>query len=185
MTLTVITQHLDGLVDPIDGSTEKFNEYMEQVFPSSVAINIYHSLNGSGYTIGVLLIDQTANSMYIPPFIFNGGGVYSGGVAVLNVLHPLKIGGRELPLGVSLIHELGHALQYIENPIEFTTAFEAAQSASGARMKFNITDVEGRALTKYYKITDIAKLEIENDNVARHEAPICDELGLPFRKKYS
>ena len=39
-------------------------------------------------------------------------------------------------------------------------------------------------LTRKKKGEKISQLVIENENVSLHEAPICDDLGLPFRKKY-
>jgi hypothetical protein len=194
MALRVITDKLDGLTAPVPGADDIYDEWKRQVDGSSVAKDIYAFLDppspldpsSSKLTVGVLLIDHGFDSMYIPPFQLypDGGGVYSGGVAVLNVTNPLTIENVELPLGVSLIHELGHAVQYAEDPVGFQDKFNQAQSGSKARTRFDITDSEGRALTRSYSNADIAKLEIENDNVARHEAPVCDELGLPYRRKY-
>lgn len=185
MTLTVITQSLDQLVPPVPKSADAFATFKQEVIASSVAKKVFAQLEESGFNIGVLLVNQSVDSMYIPPFQYDGGGAYTGGIAVLNVTNPLKIGDVTLPLGVSLIHELGHAVQYITDSSGFKSKFETVQSGSSASTKFNITNAEGKALTKFIKNTLVAQLSIENDNVARHEAPVCDDLNLPFRKKYS
>lgn len=184
MTLTVITENLEELVPPVADSIHLVESYRQDVTGSATANEIFGKLDHSGLNIGVLLIEQGADSMYIPPFIFDGDGLFSGGVVVLNQMSPLNVRGTDLPLAVSLIHELGHAVQYIGNPADFQARFEEAHSGETTRTTFNITDCQGRALTRSYRNTEVAKLLIENDNVACHEAPVCDELGLPFRKKY-
>jgi hypothetical protein len=184
MTLTVITESLPELIPPIALSFEVFNQCKTEVGKSSVARGIFEILEESAFIIGVLIINREVDSMYIPPFQFNASGTYSGGIAVLNTTSPLQIEGVTLPLGVSLIHELGHAVQYMEDPNAFESKFTTAQSGSSETTQFNITDSEGKALTKDIKNTLIALLSIENDNVARHEAPVCNDLNLPFRKKY-
>lgn len=185
MTLSVITQNVEGLVAPVPKSGDAFAGCKQEVIASTVAQKVFATLEQSALKIGVLFVNEGVDSMYIPPFQYDGGGTYSGGVAVVNTTNPLKIGDTTLPLGVSLIHELGHAVQYLQDPSGFKSKFESVQSGSSATTKFSITNAEGKALTKYIKNTLVAQLSIENDNVARHEAPVCDDLGLPFRKKYS
>jgi hypothetical protein len=185
MTIAVITQAVADLVPPVDKSQELYALYKSQVNSSGTAQKIFAQLERSQLNIGVLFVEDTVDSMYIPPFQFNGGGTYTGGVAITNVKNPLQIGDVELPLGISLIHELGHAVQYLNDTAGFEQKFKTIQSGVSTTTKFNITNAEGKALTKYLKNTLVAQLSIENDNVARHEAPVCDDLGFPFRKKYS
>jgi hypothetical protein len=62
------------------------------------------------------------------------------------------------PALVVLIHELGHAVQYIEDSKRFSTSQE-----------------EGTMSTE----------QIEADNLKRHENPVCIEMGLLQRVKYN
>jgi hypothetical protein len=185
MGLTVITQTLADLEAPVDKSNDVFAACKQDVIKSPVAQKVFSTLEKWSSNVGVLFVDKGVDSMYIPPFQYNGGGTYSGGIAVVNATNPLEIGDTKLPLGVSLIHELGHAVQYKEDASGFEEKFKTANSDRSDNQKFSIMNADGKALTKYVKATKVAQLMIENDNVARHEAPVCDDLGLPFRKKYS
>jgi hypothetical protein len=165
MGCTVITSDAGGLQAPIKNARHKYNDYLGEVGASSTALMMASYFDGSSKNIGVLLIDEGFDSMYIPPV--NLAGVealasYDGGIAVLNVTNPLKLQGKTLPLGVSLMHELGHAKQFIEQPAWFENHYKAATQRGNKE----------------------SQLAIENDNVTRHEMPICKELSLPFRTKY-
>ncbi len=67
------------------------------------------------------------------------------------------------PSEIVLLHELGHAKQYIENPDWF--------SSQGA----------GGIVRPGSKTTN----EIEADNLKRHEVPVCKEYGLAQRQNYA
>jgi hypothetical protein len=64
---------------------------------------------------------------------------------------------------ITLLHELGHFRQYIEDATRF-----ASRGPTGEI-------VEGKMAVK----------DIEADNLRRHENPVCKELGLPQRLQYS
>ena len=165
MGCKVITAATGGLQEPISGAEARYETCLTEVNGSSTAKALQSFLSASPLSIGVLLIDEGFDSMYIPPSNLTSVPElkdYSGGIAVLNVDNPMKMSGKVLPLGVSLMHELGHAKQYIEKPSWFVGHYEAATKKSNKA----------------------SQLEIENDNVQRHEQPICEELKLPFRTKY-
>ncbi|MGA3400411.1 MAG: hypothetical protein ABSC95_14420 [Acetobacteraceae bacterium] len=67
------------------------------------------------------------------------------------------------PSEIVLIHELGHAKQYIENPGWF-----ASQGGGGAVVAGSKTTAE-----------------IEADNLRRHEHPVCKDYGLLQRQNYT
>ena len=67
------------------------------------------------------------------------------------------------PPEITLIHELGHAKQYIED-----TSIFASKTVDGL-------------VTEGSKSID----DIEADNLKRHENPVCKEMGLYQRVKYS
>lgn len=167
MTIEVIQTQVGGLAAPVGSASVKYLQFQEQVDGSSKAQEINMALSGAKLNIGVLLINNDAgfDSMYIPPKALEGDSAlkrFDGGVAVLNIESILKITGVALPIGVSLMHELGHAKQYVEKPEWFTNQFLAATQKGSKE----------------------AQLAIENDNVQRHEKPICVELGKPHRDKY-
>ena len=78
---------------------------------------------------GVLLIDENFYSMNIPPFVIGGLGGFHGGIAVVNIKIQMAIQDTLIRLGVSLMHELGHAKQYTENPVGFE---KKAQGSDGS-----------------------------------------------------
>jgi hypothetical protein len=125
-------------------------------------------LKSSALNVGVLIVNKSVDSMYMPPVAFDSVDAlkhFTGGIAILNVSSIMKIKGISVPLGVSLMHELGHAKQYIEDAKGFVGNFEKVRKNLG-------------------KASKEAKLNIENDNIQRHEMPICQELKCPFRAKY-
>jgi hypothetical protein len=177
MSLSIIEKEVDGLTTPVANSLNTYEQYKSQVNASSTANAILKFLEESSKTVGVLLIDKDFDSMYIPPFVFEPDAVpFDGGIAVVNILSPIKIEDTEIPLGVSLMHELGHAKQYIEAPVDFEQKYQEAKG----EIKTNYPS----ELTRTKKGEKISQLIIENENVALHEAPICNDLDLPFRKRY-
>ncbi|MFN6496352.1 MAG: hypothetical protein RMX65_004840 [Nostoc sp. DedQUE01] len=178
MSLSVIENSVEGLQNPIANSHNSYEIYKQQVIASSTAQEILKSLEQSSKVVGILLIDEEYDSMYIPPFLLENGPVnkFDGGIAVVNITSQMKIENTDIPIGVSLMHELGHAKQYIENPTGFETKYKEAMG----EQKTNYPS----ELTKQKKGKKISQLVIENENVALHEAPVCHELGLPYRKRY-
>jgi hypothetical protein len=163
VTITVITTPIEG-IDPVVNCTHKYYQIYGQVIGSETANMIMAFLTGSRMEVGLFVIDEGFDSMHIPPHGLAEDpnlAKFTGGIAVLNVTNPMKIRETTVGIGVSMMHELGHAKQCIENPPWY--AGKAAQALNGSKS---------------------AKLEIENDNVGRHEKPILVELGLPFRDKY-
>ncbi|OGF23492.1 MAG: hypothetical protein A2V63_05570 [Candidatus Eisenbacteria bacterium RBG_19FT_COMBO_70_11] len=75
-------------------------------------------------------------------------------------------GTLEVPLDLVLYHELGHAKQFLEDPAAFKR-MEHDADTSGALKR------DG-----YYA-------NIENDNLKRHEWPICDDIQFPRRGSYT
>jgi len=74
-------------------------------------------------------------------------------------------GSKEImtyPPELVLLHELGHAKQYIEHPDWFTKEKSGGDAIPG---------------TKSTK-------DIESDNLERHERPVAKDLGLKVRQSY-
>jgi hypothetical protein len=168
MTIELIDQQTGQLAAPLAGSAQKFQNYLGTLSASTSAQTIRSFLNGAKEVVGVLITEEV-DSMYIPPSKLAADSTlarFNGGVAVLNPESTMKIKGTVIPLGVSLIHELGHAKQFLEKPQWFEATFDAAIKGGGSRA------------------TNPAKYEIEDDNVSRHEKPVCLELGKPAREKY-
>jgi hypothetical protein len=177
MTISVIESPIEGLVPPLPKSKELYAVYQQEVIGSGTARSLIAFLERSPKSVGVLIIDDQFDSMYIPPCQLSGGSAaYDGGIAVLNIKSPTKILDTVLPLGIPLMHELGHAKQYLEAPAEFEQKFLEATG--------QVSVSYPRGLTKGKSGKTISQLILENENVSIHEAPICDDLGLPFRKKY-
>jgi hypothetical protein len=169
MAHEVIQAATGTLPAPIAKPSSTFIEYLGQVGTSSTAQMIAGFMDSTDKNIGILIIDNEAgfDSMYIPPSALKNDPPlvrFSGGIAVVNIESTMKIKGQVVPLGVSMMHELGHAKQYVENPAWFENTYAAAMRISSGPNK--------------------PKLDIENDNVTRHEAPILKDLGLPFRTTY-
>lgn len=103
-----------------------------------------------------------------PCIIWNPGGYFKTKGAEISGYRPTgapmyqgKKQDTEYPPEITLIHELGHAKQYIETPGWF-----GSRGPNG--------DVAGSKEVK----------EIEADNLKRHENPVCKEWGLPQRVNY-
>jgi hypothetical protein len=141
-----------------------------EIGKSSTARLIADVLDGTDKKIGILLFDAAYDSMYQPPSILEGSTKkdYTGGVVLVNIKSQMTIKGKVLPIGVSLLHEMGHAKQYIERSIWFEGKFkEVVRMNFGGNRKSNP-----------------AKYEIEDQNIQFHEKPVCIDLGLPWREKY-
>jgi|ERR1017187_9955385 hypothetical protein len=169
MAHEVIQTAIGSFPTPIAKPSSVFLDYLGQVSASSTAQLIAVFMDEAKQNIGILFINNEGgfDSMFIPPSALAADNAltgFTGGVAVVNIESGMKISGKAIPLGVSMMHELGHAKQYIEKPAWFENNYAAAM--------------------KVTKGVNQPKLDIENDNLARHEAPVLKELGLPFRLKY-
>ncbi len=79
---------------------------------------------------------------------------------------PMISGKKEMveyPPEIVLVHELGHAKQYIENAGWFASKGEGGVVEAGSK----------------------TTAEIEADNLRRHEHPVCKDYGLKQRQNYT
>ena len=140
------------------------------------------------------------------------------GKGVIYVNLDLRMGLKgskvELHQYVALLHELGHAKQWIERPEFFsasvleTSAFKEAIEKSAAEFfqkralaaqgrefkKMSADEIDEVRMGKLGLSNRIDKkqqwrqrdsiVRIESDNLARHEWPICDEKKIPRRNSY-
>jgi hypothetical protein len=182
-----------------------------ELMGSSKAQEILSFLNSSAALVGVLIVDGGSDSLHMAPSAMAGGTAakYTGGVAVVNINTPMKIKGTDIPLGVSLLHELGHAKQAIENAIWYEDLYSkilqnnvraAKGLVSSERDAFVLSDARVTGATGNFgakrKVREAVAAEweaqfgngprrtLENDNLAKHEKPVLVELGLPFRDDY-
>ena len=170
MTVILINDEPEGLVKAVADSKKRFNKMiMDELSSSSTARLIVGVLDDSPLKVGVLIFDAEFDSMYQPPSILEGKTKdYDGGVALVRADSPMKLKGVTLPMGISLIHELGHAKQFVERPIWFEALFRKIVQANFSGTRTTLPE----------------KYEIEDQNVTYHEKPVCKELGFPFRDKY-
>jgi Golgi nucleoside diphosphatase len=164
---TVIQGEVGSLAASIPRASHKFIDLLAEVGGSSTAQMIASYLDGASQNVGILFIKEGFDSMYIPPSAISSDPAlvqFDGGVAVINIDSQMKIKGTAIPYGVSMMHELGHAKQYIEKPQWFEATYRAAMSHKSGKNQ--------------------PQLDIENDNLVRHEAPILKDMGLPFRLTY-
>ncbi len=165
------TMHI-GAYKPRGDSIDQYMTCREILGSSSTATLIEKTLMESDKVVGVLFTDQ-ADSMHIPGHVLEAHDtlkIYTGGIALVNPASPLNPSSKwrgysddcgSLPLGVSLFHELGHAKQGVEKTVWYNETTRAAMAGDKT-----------------------ARLSIEQDNLASHENKICDEMGLPYRRKY-
>jgi hypothetical protein len=173
-----------GLAPPIKGAQATYDKCLKEVKASATAKGIIDALTKAPKKIGILIIDEGFDSMYIPPHILadvENAADFTGGVAVLNSKSIMKIGGQAIPLGVSLMHELGHAKQSLTNAKRFEKYFNLANQKDGAKQSKKIAAL---ALQLKKSIDKAAQLAIENENVTLHEKPICTEIGCNSRDSY-
>ena len=99
---------------------------------------------------------------------------YTGGIVVLNMKSPLKFIPKgekktdkkvQMPLLISLVHEMGHAMQNTlkrEWYEELFATFQNKKKSDKARSRR-------------------AQKTIEDDNVQTYEKPACKDMKLPYR----
>jgi hypothetical protein len=100
----------------------------------------------------------------------------------------------EINNNIAILHEFGHAMQWIERPLLFDNHFKKAEGSDGKSFREAIRaqatkiNPKGGLQTeeeyKAYKPITAWGVVIEMDNMSRHEWPICKELGLPRRVNY-
>ncbi len=123
MAITLIRNkcHQD-LPDPIAIGLEGiYQTLLVELQKSSTAQQIVKFVDGNTKEVGLLLIADGSDSSHI---VNSETSAFSGGIAVVNINNPMSIAGYTLPLGISLIHELGHAKQYMEKPDWYKTMFD-------------------------------------------------------------
>jgi hypothetical protein len=110
-------------------------------------------------------------------------GVHSG----FQRLHPFVV----------FLHEVGHAVQYIETPKQFAQGtkgpiyglkadIEKAALARGNRLFGHMKYSERKDWFSQGKVDGMAwSVRLEYDNMYRHERPICIEAGQPIRDHYT
>lgn len=202
MGLQLIDKAIGGLAGPMSQYYANYVSALTTIYASSTAQSILSFLRSSDKAVGILLLDMSGgyDSMHIPASVLSGDGatkVFTGGVAVLNVENPLTIRGTVIPLGVSLLHELGHAKQNIERTEWYEAKYAECMRGDDAIAKLVESDPSLKGLSfklarekkaelkgQMLAAKKAAKLEIEEDNIQRHEKPILVQLGLPFRDKY-
>ncbi len=105
---------------------------------------------------------------------------------------------------IAILHEFGHAKQWIENPILFIPTGKGADHRSNPSVFRDAIRAKANNLTSTSPVPTPRSVQslseynaqsvgierptwsvyIESDNMARHERPICKELGLPYRDNY-
>lgn len=209
MTIEYITEAMDLVshIKPVTNPGVWYATCEGEVKPSSTAMMVLNFLHGHPKKVG-LLFTESCDSKYHCAHEYAGAGEtlekYTGGIAVVHVKNPLTIKGETLPLGVSMMHELGHAKQFIDRPSlfymlaliagGFYTAYEefgADHQGDRETVKERLTPPKSKwnqnpkPILEGDSAKNKAKQSIENENLALHENPICIELKMPHREKYS
>ena len=108
---------------------------------------------------------------------------------------PNKFVGRETELSnrIATLHELGHAKQWIEKPDIFVRPITKARAEireMAMRMATGGVRKAGATVDHILKSDEMPPLftawdpVVEMDNMSRHEWPICQEIGIGYRKNY-
>lgn len=202
MTLRLIDGAIGGLAAPVSRNlASTYFKLLSDASKSSKAQEMLAFIRKNGKVVGLLLVDMTSgsDSMFIPPSVLSAVPElkeFDGGVAVVNIENPLNIRGTNCGLAVSTVHELGHAKQFMERPQWFEGKFaETMRSEDQIRSDVNaglqgLTSPKERSAkrndlqAKFALAKKQAKLDIENDNLQRHEKPMLMQMGLPFRDTY-
>ncbi len=98
---------------------------------------------------------------------------------------------------VAFLHELGHAVQFIETPLQFKNStkgplsalasdIQQAAGARGTRLFPSMRYADRREWFSQGPLSGTAwAVRLEYDNMFRHERPICEESGEPLRDHYN
>jgi hypothetical protein len=189
-----------GWPAPIPKAKETYEHCLAEVAKSPTAQQIIKTLTKSPKKIGIFVSrmpkeddeeDFQPVPEFIPPLIYAATPLaheFDGGVAIVQVGNPItyKVDGKLVKTtpGVSLMHELGHAVQlqtdekhfmkYCKIKIEAADAKKDSKKVRQAMQDFS---------TSSYR--EGAMLIIEQENLKLHENPVCQELGIPVRLRYS
>ena len=97
---------------------------------------------------------------------------------------------------VAFLHEVGHAVQFIETPSQFSCGakgplyglksdIQQAAQKYGERVHGGLSYSQRRAWFSQGPLSGMPwAVRLEYDNVYRHERPICIESGEPLRDHY-
>ena len=209
---STLTVRSGSLTSPLAANLkQKYLEIWGQLMNVSKAQEILGFLQSSGSIVGVLLVDAGSDSLHMAPSALAGGTAakYTGGVAVVNINTPMTIKGQQIPLGVSLLHEVGHAKQCIDNPGWYEGLYakilennvRAGEGrVTSERDNFvntspSVTSYKGNYGGKKMVMAAAAaewekdfgngpRRTLENDNLAKHEKPVLVEMRLPYRDDY-
>lgn len=212
MALALISSKLGSLTAPVASSLDgAYLSALNDVRASSKAQAILEFLRSSKTPVGILLVDNSSgiDSMHIAPSGLTEESTkrFTGGVAVVNIGSPMKIKDAAIPIGVSLIHELGHAKQCIENPQWYEDLSAKILRNNSIVGEGKLNELKTRVVDQHASLKGLKFPEqrarkpklleefeaeygngprrtLENDNLARHEKPVLIELGLPFRDDY-
>ena len=101
---------------------------------------------------------------------------------------PDKFAGKETELSnrIATLHELGHAKQWIEKPDIFvrpiTKVRDEIRTLAERKAGANAAHIlKAKDMPPLFTAWDPV---VEMDNMARHEWPICREMGIGYRKNY-
>jgi len=188
MTIEVIADTIAEFnVAPVRNSKGRYDTIYGQVTGSSTAAMIISYLTSSPKCVGVyfsMMEDGGLDSMYFDPKSASACNSalskYDGGIALVALDNPMWIGRVQIPLGVSMMHELGHAKQYLEKPAWYEALVDIVKNNNvSPQIAESLKETQ-----KYTKPAQDAKMAIELDNITRHEGPICTEMGKPVRTSY-
>ncbi|MDX1696092.1 MAG: hypothetical protein R3208_20165, partial [Ketobacteraceae bacterium] len=103
-----------GLPLPDAGAATYYLELERKLVRSRTAAGILGLLERSKHNYYVLVCTSTA--MYLDHDHLKAATGFSGGIAVISPEDEIQLGGKNHG-EISLIHELGHALQWEQNPV--------------------------------------------------------------------
>lgn len=139
-------------------------------------------------------ISRSEHNLRFPPFLRGGQSQglidrhYTDYAKDSEHVLPDKFVGKETELSnrIATLHELGHAKQWIERPRIFVRPItkvrdeirERAEKMAGPGATHVLAAGQNSPLfTSWDPI-------VEMDNMSRHEWPICQEMGIGYRKNY-
>lgn len=163
-----------GLPPPLAKAVQYYLDLEKRLFQSKTAMGIMGLLEKSDHNYYVLVCESTA--MYLDHDHLKSAIGFNGGIAVIWPNDEIQLGAGKKTYGeISLIHELGHALQWQQNPLWY----RGHTRRSTPELKGG-----GATLATSPKDTKDSKYVVETHNVFNHEWPVCDELGIEKRPDY-
>jgi len=140
-----------------------YNQHISALRSLPIGKEILYQLESSNYRFYVFVTDYSP-SQYIHHERMLRAINQDIGLIVICSAYPTEYGGgiSESNFTVDLAHEAGHALQWLNYRLWFTSKVNAA---------INNADYE-------------SVYAFETHNMVQHEWPVCDELGVPRRKGY-